>query len=106
MLDIVAGLNQRDIYVAWCLWFRLQNTVDIPQLQFFVGRRFSCRGAEADSHGVTVQQTTVISQLQFINKVRHLLFRGAEAYLHNQAVQQTIEIPLLQCTRWSVDVPV
>ena len=29
------------------------------QLQFIVGRRFSCRGAEADSHGFAVQQTMV-----------------------------------------------
>ena len=35
MLDNMAGMNQRDIYVAWCLWFRLQKTVDFPQLQFF-----------------------------------------------------------------------
>ena len=51
------------------LWFRLQKTVDFPQLQFFVGRRFSCHGAEADSHGLAVQQTIVILQLQFMNKV-------------------------------------
>ena len=51
MLCIMAGFNQRDSYVAWCLWFRLLTTVDFPQLQFIVGRRFSCRGAEADSHG-------------------------------------------------------
>ena len=69
MLDIMAGMKQRDIYVAWCLWFRLQKTVDFPQLQFFVGRRFSCHGAEADSHGLAVQQTIVIFQLQFMNKV-------------------------------------
>ena len=32
-------------------------------------RRFSCRGADADSHGLAVQQTIVIPQLQFMNKV-------------------------------------
>ena len=34
MLDIMAGMNLRDIYVAWCLWFTLQKTVDSPLLQF------------------------------------------------------------------------
>ena len=29
----------------------VQKTKAFPQLQFIVGRRFSCRGAEADSHG-------------------------------------------------------
>ena len=29
---------------------RCRNTVDVLQLQFFVGRRLPCRGAEADSH--------------------------------------------------------
>ena len=69
MLDIMAGMNQRDIHVAWCLWFRLQKTVDFPQLQFFVGRRFSCHGAEADSHGPAFQQTMVFPQLQFLYEV-------------------------------------
>ena len=60
MFDIMACMNQRDIYVAWCLWFQQQKTVDSPQLQFFVGRRFSCHGAEAVSHGLAVQQTIEI----------------------------------------------
>ena len=34
-----------------------------------VSRRFSCRGAEADSHGLAVEQTMVIPRLQFLNEV-------------------------------------
>ena len=30
----------------------VQPTVDFPQLPFIAGRRFPCRGAEADSHGL------------------------------------------------------
>ena len=33
------------------------------------GRRYSCRGAEAISHGLAVQQTIDIHQLQFFNEV-------------------------------------
>ena len=57
MLGIMAGMNQRDSYVSGCSWFRLQKT---GFSTFIVGRRFSCRGAEADSHGLAVQQTTVL----------------------------------------------
>ena len=45
MLGIMAGRDQRDSYVAtvwrtWCMWFRLQKTVDFQQLQFIkVGRQ-------------------------------------------------------------------
>ena len=45
MLGTMAGTHQKDSCVAWCLWFRLQK-LDFPQLQFTIGRRFSCRGAE------------------------------------------------------------
>ena len=41
-------------------WFRLQKTAEYPQLQFIVVRRFSCRGAEADSHGLAFHKTTKI----------------------------------------------
>ena len=45
-------------------------TVEIPQLQFLDKVvQISCRGAEADSHGLAVQQTTVILLLQFLDKV-------------------------------------
>ena len=47
-----------------------QKTVEIPQLPFFdKDVLFSCRGAEADFHGLAVQQTTVIHQLQFLDEV-------------------------------------
>ena len=97
-------------------WFRLQKTAENPQLQFIDGRRFSCRGAQADSHGPAVQQTMVSPQLQFLYEViddpgmqlvqvrrcvqrqvpstaavhqqgRHLPFRGAEADSHGLTVQ-------------------
>ena len=45
------------VYEAFCL--RLQKTAENPQLQFIDGRRFSCRGAQVDSHGPAVQQTMV-----------------------------------------------
>ena len=44
MFGIMAGMNQRDSFVAKLLVY--------PQLQFIAGRRFPCRGAEADSHGL------------------------------------------------------
>ena len=44
--------------------FRLQKTVESPQLLFIAGRRISCRGAEADSHGLAVQQTIVLPWVQ------------------------------------------
>ena len=47
----------------------LHKTAEIPQLQFIVGRRFSCPGTEADSHGLAVQQTMVIPRLQFLYEV-------------------------------------
>ena len=34
----------------------VQSTVDFPQLPFIAGRRFSCRGAEADSHGLACSE--------------------------------------------------
>ena len=53
MLGILIGMDQMDSYVArfwrtWCLWFRLQKTVDFPLHQ---GRQHFVRGAQADSHG-------------------------------------------------------
>ena len=47
----------------------LQKTAENPQLQFIFGRRFSCRGADADSHGHAFQQTMVIPRLQFLYEV-------------------------------------
>ena len=35
----------------------LHKTAEFPQLQFIAGHRFSCRGAEVNSHGFAVQQT-------------------------------------------------
>ena len=55
--------------VSWCPWFRLQQTVESLQLQSLVVVDISCRGAEADSHGLAVQQTTVLFLLQFLDKV-------------------------------------
>ena len=43
--------------------------LESPQLQFFMVVVISCRGAEADSQGLAVQQTTDIPPLQFIDKV-------------------------------------
>ena len=48
------------------LWFRLQKTAENPQLQFVVGPRFSCRGAEADSHGLAVQHTMGIPRFEAV----------------------------------------
>ena len=85
-------------------------------MQFIDGRRFSCRGAQVDSHGPAVQQTMVYPQLHFLYEVvdvpgmqvvqvrrcvqrhvpstlavhqqgRHLPFRGAEAVSHGLSVQ-------------------
>ena len=47
----------------------LQKTAEILQLQFIDGRRFSCRNAQADSHGLAVQQTMVSPLLQFLCEV-------------------------------------
>ena len=49
--------------------FRLQKTVESPQLQFFMVVDISCRVAEADSHGLAVQQTIVLPLLQFSDKM-------------------------------------
>ena len=38
-------------------------------MQFIDARRFSCRGAEADSHDLAVQQIMVIPRLQFLYEV-------------------------------------
>ena len=53
------------------LWFRTAETAEYPQLQFIDGRRFSWRGADADSHGHAVQQTTETSLL-LLNTVIHV----------------------------------
>ena len=55
--------------VSWCLWFRLQKTVESPQLQSIMVVDVSCRGAESDSHCLAVQQTIIIPVLQFLDKV-------------------------------------
>ena len=119
------------VYEAFC--FRLQKTAGNPQLQFIDGRRFSCRGAQAESHGPAVQQTMVFPQLHFLYEVidvpgmqvvqvrrcvqrqvpstaavhqqgRHLPFRGAEADSHGLTVQADHrDSPLLYTM---VDVPV
>ena len=36
----------------------------------------SCRGGEADSHGLAVQQTTVLPLLQYIDKVTDVCCAG------------------------------
>ena len=41
--------------VTEALWFRLQKILEFPQLQFMIVVDFSCRGADADSHGLAVQ---------------------------------------------------
>ena len=48
-------------------WFLVQNSRKL-QLQFIDGRRFSCRDADADSHGLTIQKTTE-TQLLLLNTV-------------------------------------
>ena len=52
---------------TWRVWFRLQNWIfHSCSSSLVVDFR---RGAEADSHGLAVQQTIVIHQLQFMHKM-------------------------------------
>ena len=49
---------------------QVRSTVEVPQLQFpLQGRHHPRRCAETGSHGLTVQQTTEILLLQYIDKV-------------------------------------
>ena len=75
MLSFLAGTNQKDYFAFYtvvhtpvvcndrCFYYGVQKTADFPQLQFIDGRRFSCRGAQVDSHGLAVQQTIETPQL-------------------------------------------
>ena len=75
MLSFLAGMNQKDYFAFYtvvhtpvvcndrCFCYGVQKTADFPQLQFIDGRRFSCRGAQVDSHGLAVQQTIETQQL-------------------------------------------
>ena len=58
-----------------CLWFRLQKTVESPQLQSFLVGDISCRGADVDAHG-PVLKTIEILQLQCTDKVVDVCFAG------------------------------
>ena len=68
-LWIDRGYIFMSVYRGLVCCSELQKTAENPQLQVTDGRRFSCRGAEANSHGLAVQQTMVIPRLQFLNEV-------------------------------------
>ena len=61
--SILVLLSVARVWWTWCPCFSLQKTADFPQLQFIAGRRFPCRGAEADSNGLDVQHTIEFPQL-------------------------------------------
>ena len=61
------------VYRGLCVIQNCRKLRKNPLLQFIDGRRFSCRGAEANSHGLAVQQTMVIPRLQFLNEVIDVL---------------------------------
>ena len=49
------------------LLVRQCRTLDFLQLPFIAGRRFPCRGAEADSHGPCNRKTMETPQLQYVS---------------------------------------
>ena len=97
MLDITAGMTRgvQDIGFCWEMtsyvsvfgsllrqwihiyvslqrpgvWFRTAENFGNPHFQFIDSCGISCRGAEADSRGLAVQQTIVLLLLQYIDKV-------------------------------------
>ena len=72
LCSFLSSFGHRCLSPVWTrrsgTWRSAKNS-DFPQLQFIAGRRFPCRGAEADSRGLDVQQTVEFLQLQFIDKV-------------------------------------
>ena len=54
----------------------VQTTADFPQLQFIAGRRFPCRGAEADSHGPDCSADHRNSSVSPVHGGRCLWFAG------------------------------
>ena len=101
MLSFLASTNQKDYFAFYtvvhtlvvcndrCFGYGVQKTAENPQLQFIDGRRFSCRGAQVDSHGLAVQQTIEIHQLLLYMWSMPLVrlsswfpCRGAEAVSH------------------------
>ena len=103
------GYMSASVCEAFCL--RLQKTAENPQLQFIDGRRFSCRGAQVDSHVLLFSRPWCFPHLHFLYEVidvpgmqvvqvrrcvqrhvpstlavhqqgRHLPLRGAEADSH------------------------
>ena len=57
--------------MLWCLWFRLQKTVESPQLQSIMVVDISCRGADADSHGPFYHRATCTEE-QCSSLLEHL----------------------------------
>ena len=69
-----------------------------------------CRGAEADSHGIAVQQTMVIPQLQFLNEVIDVpvvqVVRLPGWWSQLQFSDTLVTCPLLSTTgAWGLTVP-
>ena len=50
-------------------WVSTAENCGVSAVAVHQGRRLLLHGAEADFHGLAVQQTTVIAQLQFLNEV-------------------------------------
>ena len=87
MLGTLVGMDQKDRYAARCftvavlghagdmpvvvnnrcLGFHSAEKLEVPQLPFFSGRRYPCRGAEADSHGLPARKTMETPQLQYFS---------------------------------------
>ena len=64
----MADMDQIDSYVMVPM-VQTAAYVEFPQLQSLIVVDFSCRGAQADSHGPAVQQTMMFPLLQFSDKV-------------------------------------
>ena len=106
-----------DYWVFLVLCFRIQrnawfSVVHAMRRSRCLRSRFPCRGAEADSHGLAVQQTKVIPQLQFLDKVIDgpvvrvvLVFPGRS---HACCVQRQVPhyVPQLQFINKVVHTPV
>ena len=69
-------------------------------------RRFPCRGAEADFHGLAVQQTIVIPQLQLLDKVLDYvsLLQFINKVVHTPVVPQK-QIPMVLLVRKTIETP-
>ena len=115
---IMAGMDQKDSYVArlwqtWCQWFRLQTTVDFPQLQsikvvdisFVVQRLFSLVFVTVETHQLRVDtvvdapgfQVTQIPMVQIALRtiVVPQLLPGHGGQCPCQAGLQVVKIPVV-----------